>query len=350
MQIHGPIASSSESVSSVLPFLPAHLVTQARSQSSVTLIDGSEVSLCELTTDELIRLQYEQERQFAEAIKSSPKDSLERELTIKHAYQTVCQILDEQATREGSNGTLSMGMDRRYKKLVLELLAKRRQSGSNDRIFEVGFGSGLLLKAAAEAGYGVGGLEVAPQLFELAASSIAAEHRQHLLLGDFRSLDLSDHFGQYGIVYWNDVMEHIATDEVDEYLVQIRKLLVDGGILITITPNWHMRPSDITSSFFPPRTEAIGFHLKEYKLRETCKALRNAGFTGIITPTFISRQQIMLPRWFEMTWAKTLLEPLLEWLPFPVTVQCCRRFGFNLTIATAASSPFGANHHSKTLC
>ncbi len=336
MKNHGStIESSSESSSTVLPLFSAHAVSPVRSQCCVTLIDGSHVALGELTVEELFRLQYEQECRFADAIKSSPKDSLERELTIKHAYQTVCQILDEQATREGIGGTLSMGMDPRYKKLVLKLLAKRRQSGSNDRMFEVGFGSGLLLKAAAEAGHGVGGLEVAPQLFELAASSIAPEHRQHLLLGDFRSLDLTDHFGQYGMVYWNDVMEHIATDEVDEYLVRIRKLLVDGGILITITPNWHMRPSDVTSNFYPPRTEAIGFHLKEYNLREVNTALRSAGFTHVVTPSFISRERIMLPRWFDMTWAKTLLEPLLEWLPFPVAVQCCRRFGFNLTIATA---------------
>jgi len=301
---------------------------------SVKLIDGQQLALDGLSKTALSRLQYDQERLFAKAIVDAPKDSRERALTIQHAYQTVCEILDEAAKRGGIRGSLSMGMDPRYAKLVLRILGGRRQRGLNDSLFEVGFGSGLLLQAATDAGHRVGGLEVAPQLFDVVFESLPVEHREQLLLGDFCSLDISDHLGRYGVVYWNDVMEHIATDEVDDYLVRIRQLLVKGGKLITITPNWHMRPSDVTANFLPPRTEAIGFHLKEYRMSEVRRALLNAGFSRVATPTYISRRRIWAPESIDMTCVKAMLEPLLEWLPFPVAVQCCRRFGFNLTIAT----------------
>src|SRR5690606_33540830 len=118
------------------------------------------------------------------------------------------------------------------------------------------------------------------------------QHHCRLLHGDFRKIDLSDHVGQYSVVYWNDVFEHIPTDEIEDYLAVIRRLLKPGGKLVTITPNWHMRPSDVTVLFAPPRTQAIGFHLKEYTLGEVVGMLEAAGFRSVQVPSLISRQRI----------------------------------------------------------
>ena len=84
------------------------------------------------------------------------------------------------------------------------------------------------------------------------------------------------------------------------------------SVLVTITPNWHMRPSDVTVKFCPPRTEAVGFHLKEYKLAEICELTHAAGFRAIRAPAFISRRRIYDLRWASFTRAKKRLEPLLE--------------------------------------
>ena len=138
----------------------------------------------------------------------------------------------------------------------------------------------------------------------------------------------------YSVAYWNDVFEHIPVDEISDYLQTLHSLLKPGGKLITITPNWHMRPSDVTDLFLPPRSSAVGFHLKEYTLREVRQLLFAAGFTKIQTPLFISRNAIHMSNAFDITAVKSFLEPLLEWLPFQAAVQACRRLGLSCTVAT----------------
>jgi len=322
--------SRSATDESTVPLQPS-----SAGEPTVVLIDGNRVCLADYDDRQLGQLQYDQERAFAIAIAAAPKDSLQRLQVTRHAYQSVCEILDEIAKRGGDSGMLSMGMDARYIRLVKEILAAHRSLGLGDGLFEVGFGSGLLLQAASAAGYRVAGLEVAPQLLESAKQLLPDSQHDGLLLGDFRSVDLAAHQGRYGLVYWNDVFEHIPVDEISDYLVRIRSLLVPGGQLLTITPNWHMRPSDVTSSFMGPRNEAVGFHLKEYKLGEVSDLLLKAGFSRVQTPTFIGRNRMWMSPLADFTSIKIAMEPLLEWLPYRVAVQCCRRFGFNCTLATS---------------
>jgi len=307
---------------------------ESKDHPSAVLIDGQRVFFSDYSDDELAKLQYDQEVAFAEAIAAAPKNSTQRMTTTRHAYQTVCKILDEIAARSGNDSLLSMGMDARYIRLTLEILSSQRKLGIGDGIFEVGFGSGLLLRAASEAGHRVAGLEVAPQLLQSALQILPTTSHDGLMLGDFPSVDLSNHLGRYSLVYWNDVFEHIPVDEISDYLTRIRSLLAPGGKLLTITPNWHMRPSDVTCKLMPPRSEASGFHLKEYTLGEVRQMLLDAGFSRVQTPTYISRKRIWLSPLGDCTFVKTVAEPLLEWLPYKAAVQCCRRFGFNCSVAT----------------
>ena len=87
----------------------------------------------------------------------------------------------------------------------------------------------------------------------------------------------------WSLIYWNDVWEHIPPDEIGDWLRRIYAMLPPGGQLVTITPNWHMRPFDATALAYPPRTEAQGLHLKEYTLRN--RGIRDvAGFAKVATP------------------------------------------------------------------
>ena len=87
---------------------------ESKDNPSVVLIDGQQVFFSDYSDDELARLQYDQEISFAAAIVASPKKSTQRMTTTRHAYQTVCKILDEIAARSGNGSLLSMGMDARY--------------------------------------------------------------------------------------------------------------------------------------------------------------------------------------------------------------------------------------------
>jgi SAM-dependent methyltransferase len=299
----------------------------------VLLVDGSSLDLSRLTVNELLQLQWDQERAFADLIKKSAKGSAERTDIIQRAYATVCQILATISAKQGK-ANFVMGMDVRYKQLVLEQLAALEKTGVRGGLFELGFGSGTLLQAASEAGFRVGGLEVADQLYQESLQRIPEQEHENLVLGNFLENDriesLASHFS---LVYWNDVFEHIPVDEIEDYLARIHQLLVPGGRLITITPNWHMRPMDVTADHLPGRSTAVGFHLKEYTLSEVCRLLSQAGFSSIHTPFFVGRKKIFEAA-FDLTAFKRIVEPALEWIPYPLAVQVCRRFGFCLTIAT----------------
>lgn len=321
----------------------------------VRLVDGRAVDIADWPISRLRQLQWEQEVAFAAAIRATAKGSAKRRRTIAQAYDTVCAILNQIRRQETDHGPFAMGMDRRYTRLVLQLL--RQQSRNDDRandnppdartqpaqdrgaLFELGFGTGILLSAAARDGFTVGGLEVASQLYETCRQQLPKSQQQNLVCGDFLDVDLTPHRNRYDIVYWNDVFEHIPTDDIDDYLRGFYRLLRPGGQLVTVTPNWHMRPMDVTADHRPPRSEAIGFHLREYTLRDVAGKLRAAGFASIVTPWFVGKGSILMPpTGLAFTGLKMHLEPLIEYLPYPIAVQVCRRFGLCCTIATKPAS------------
>src|SRR5690606_37033930 len=111
-----------------------------------------------LNAAELAELQWEQEQRFARAIAALPKNSRERALVTGQAYDTVCTIL---AALYAGDQPLAMGHDQRYTQLVLSLLDRQVMQGiGRPRFFEVGFGSGQLLKAVADYGYPLAGVEI----------------------------------------------------------------------------------------------------------------------------------------------------------------------------------------------
>ena len=299
----------------------------------IRLCDGSLQDLASLSDAELAQLQWEQEPQFARSIIQAPKDSRQREAVIAQAYESICSILAEMSSREAASQQFSMGMDSRYSDLVLRRLAKYRRGNEMPAFFELGYSSGVILEQVARAGHDIGGLEVVAGLREQAQARLDSKHHPWLLLGDFRKVDLSAHRGRYHVVYWNDVFEHIPQDEILDYLRLLFELLRPGGELITITPNWLMRPSDVTRDFSPPRTEAIGFHLKEYRASEVRDLLLQAGFARVQVPALITRRRIHTWPVLHLTRFKMSIERWVDRLPYPIAVQFCRRLGMNCTIA-----------------
>jgi 2-polyprenyl-3-methyl-5-hydroxy-6-metoxy-1,4-benzoquinol methylase len=296
----------------------------------VTLADGSAADLSHFDIPTLGRMQFEQEQAFAQKIKSTPKGSIEREQSIAQGYDTVCSIL---AAMQPPGQSLVMGLDPRYEKLVLKMLQRRSflRSGT-PRLFEIGYGSGSLLGRMAAAGFYVAGIEVSPHVRDLALKQVPQGFHDQLHLGNFATHPLTGGLDQFDVIYWNDVFEHIPTDELPDFLTRIYKLLLPGGCLITITPNWHERPSDVTGDYCAPRTEARGLHLKEYTLRETTKLLRTAGFDRVETPLAITPWQMVLGLG-GLAGVKRAFEPGLEFLPFRLAEKMCRVLGIACTMA-----------------
>jgi SAM-dependent methyltransferase len=308
-----------------------HDQPQTEEPCEVMLADGNWHSLAGMNRAELHQLQFEQEQKFARAICTMPKGSEKRALVTGQAYDTICTIL---AAQQDETEPLVMGLDRRYVLLVLELLNKQIRRGfGRPFFFEIGYGSGGMLKAVGEHGFPVSGIEVSAAMRDEALLILGEESADQLLLGDLLQVDGSALPARPSLIYWNDVFEHICPDEISDYLNKIYKLLIPGGSLVTITPNWLLRPSDVTGDFCPPRTEARGLHLKEYRLAEVTKLLKQAGFKSVATPLVVSRKKIYLAGG-GCRLAKQLVEPLLDRLPLRLANLLCRGWGMSCTIAT----------------
>lgn len=293
----------------------------------VTLHNGESLDLRPFDFAQLQRLQWDQERGFAALLAASQQGSARRAELFRHAYDTVCTIHGHILSLIGSGCV--MGYDPRYAALVRRLLERRTEKQRRARVFEIGFGRGDLL--ASLAGVQISGIEVSAAMREQALERLPAECHGRLYLGDLLSLDVSAAAG-CDVVFWNDVFEHLVPDDVPAFLRRIHELLAPGGYLVTITPNWHARPWDITRDFCPPRTTAQGFHLKEYTLGEVSGLVRAAGFRSVATPLVVTRGRIVLAG-SGLLGCKSLCESLLEYLPFRCARLACRALGLSVTIA-----------------
>jgi len=277
------------------------------------------------------QLQWEQERHFAQRILATGKGSPQRAEATREAYNTVTTLVD--VAEGGLDEPLVMGMDPRYEQIVLHLLGQQSRQGGRPAFFEIGYGVGSLLKRLSDSGYEVAGIEVSDSLCQRARRLVGPHQASRLLLGDFLGHEFDTSKDRYSLIYWNDVFEHIPPDEIGDYLDKIHDLLIPGGSLVTITPNWHTRPHDVTAMMCPPRTEAAGLHLKEYSLREVTRLLRERGFSRVATPLAFTHNRAFTCRG-GLAGLKRILEPALEWLPFRLTQILCGGFCLSCTIAT----------------
>jgi SAM-dependent methyltransferase len=297
----------------------------------VLLCDGSRQNITTFDTEQLDQLHWEQERGYAQQILSAPSGSDERARAFRDGYDTVLQIIAQR--RRATSESLSMGFNPRYVRLVLDLLKRQQRSGvAAPRLFEVGYAAGRMLAPIAEAGFAIAGIEVSDFMRQLACETLPQRFHDQLFLGDLLRFRLNSPEERFHVVYWNDVFEHLPPNESDAYLRKAFELLAPGGVLVTITPNWHFRPSDITKLFKPPRSTAEGFHLREYTLREMASSLRAAGFTRVDTPLIVTRQhEVLLGS--GLCSLKQTCEPMLEYLPFRLTQLLCRGLGMSCTLA-----------------
>lgn len=310
-----------------LPETPQTHATQAE----VMLANGEWLDIAGRSQSQLEQLQWEQERAFAGAIKALPAGSRERAMVTGQAYDTVCQIL---AAQQGNDQPLVMGLDPRYTDLVLSLLRSQVSQGiGRPRFFEVGYGCGALLKEVSQFGYPVGGVEISSTMRDQALGLLGKDYEEKLLLGDLRNVPVPEFADTPSLLYWNDVFEHICPDEIGGYLSHLYRLLIPGGSLVTITPNWLLRPSDVTVLFCPPRTEAQGLHMKEYRLAEVTRLLKAAGFRRVATPLVVTPRKIYLAGG-GLCRLKQLAEPLLEKFSVKYAHLACRGLGLSYTIAT----------------
>jgi SAM-dependent methyltransferase len=98
--------------------------------------------------------------------------------------------------------------------------------------------------------------------------------------------------GSAGLVYSNQLMEHLHPDDAAAQLAEIHRILAPGGIYICITPNRLTGPHDISCYFgYQPQ----GLHLREYDHGTLAALFRAAGFRTVKACLSLKGRHALLP-------------------------------------------------------
>lgn len=303
------------------------------SSTEVRLFDGRIVDLANYDIKGLVRLQFDEETRFAEAIKRAAPFSQERTEVARRGYALIHLLVAHRCERNGQPFLLDGESAGRSVAVAVVKRFLRADPHVKLRFFEAGFGSGAVLDAVA----GFPSVEVYGCDIDC---SNARKRRSQYHLFDGNAYDVLSTFADKSIkvFFWSEVIEHIPVDEIQGYLQLIYAKLSQGGYFVTIMPNWHLRPTDITQLVLPRGTEARGFHLKEYTFRELNQLLTRNGFVGATSPFCVVPRALRAILGFghvARAWhlMKQCCEPFLAMVPFAVRVYLVQCFGFGTVIA-----------------
>jgi len=235
----------------------------------------------------LRQLQWQEEPAYARLIAATPKGSYERAKSSP-SVRRLCAILQQITNPTGGRSTWAF--DRRYGNFVLQVLARRRVvGGRRPRVFEIATVR-VDARGTGPHGVDVGGSKF-PKAMHDRLAELPEEWRGGLLVGSYL-----EHRPDAGGRLRRRLLERRARasvpDEVPDSSAKIHDELAPGGCLVTLTPNWHLRPSDVTRCFRPLRTRPKVFISRKHA-RETTAVLRAAGFAQVGTPLFVTRGRIV---------------------------------------------------------
>lgn len=193
--------------------------------------------------------------------------------------------------------------------VVAEKIRTFRPFRRTNRLLEVGFGAGAMLRAARDDGWQTVGIE---------QSTLAVEQALRHGLGDviqedFRSAQLEER--GFDVVVMSELIEHIP--EPLEFLRVANRVLRPGGVLYLTTPHGHGVSGRILGAGWsvcaPPE------HLHLFSWRSMGKALDEAGFVS-------SRVQTRTLHPHELiTWARSRLSRPRPRKPAPDAVDVTAR-------------------------
>ncbi len=167
--------------------------------------------------------------------------------------------------------------EREKRQFEREILPLLHSASKTSRIFDMGCGSGSLLKGLKDAGYtNVIGMDLSEEQVNMAHEFGVSE----VVLGDamqfFRSSE-----EQFDIITGMDIIEHFTKDELVELLQLIQSKLKKGGMAIFRTPNMD---APIATAF------AIGDFTHENYLNASSaeQVMLSCGFVDVnVKPSFM---------------------------------------------------------------
>jgi SAM-dependent methyltransferase len=158
---------------------------------------------------------------------------------------------------------------------LAQILAPFEQYRQNNRLLDVGFGAGALLRVAQKCGWDVFGIERSP----LAVEQARANGFKNVQVADIADAPFPD--GYFDVVVMFELIEHLI--DALPFLRHGRRLLRGGGLLYVTTPNG----SGISGRLLSARwsVAAPPEHLQLFSPRSLRQALASAGFDRVAIRT-----------------------------------------------------------------
>ena len=247
-------------------------------------------------TTEQLREQYEIEKELANKLRNASKD--ERRYLYSSLYDELFERVPHhsQLTRKSS--------PEKNERYVSEEIRIIKPFLRKDNIFlEVGPGDCAMSFAVTQFVKEVYAVDVSEKI----TNSVTRPPNFHLIISDGCNIPLPEN--TVNVAYSNQLMEHLHPDDAFEQLENIYRALTLGGVYICITPNRLGGPHDI-SRYFEDEF-AVGFHLKEYSIRELNRLFRKVGFSSTSIYIEFRKKYIRFP-----VFLIVMCESILDMLPY----------------------------------
>jgi 2-polyprenyl-3-methyl-5-hydroxy-6-metoxy-1,4-benzoquinol methylase len=161
-------------------------------------------------------------------------------------------------------------------------------------VLDFGCGEGELIELLSKKGYQVDGIDVAQINIDNAKKRL---HKTGLD-SKVKKGSLDDLEEKYDLIVMDNVIEHIASDEIKNVVKKAKEKLNENGQILIITPSAFSGPHDVSGEFLPIGKKAEGFHFKEYTVTELKRLFEEDGFKSVktyfVNPTILNRLNIVL--------------------------------------------------------
>jgi len=224
--------------------------------------------------------QFQLERILRNKILLSSKQ--DRAAIIDQAYQDLFEEFPDH-TRLTRTAIDAVHKGEMKARLIIPLLKR------DNKILEIGCGTGEVIAALTERGYRCTGVEVSQDMLTLCQKRGLA-----VIRGTADHVDYPD--GSFDVVFSQEVLEHLHPDDVLGHFAEAFRMLRPNGILAVETPNRRTGPQDVSRGF---TRVAEGLHLKEWTVRELIHLFEEAGFVkvrGLLAPQFVARRSETIHR------------------------------------------------------
>ena len=222
-----------------------------------------------MTLQEWQKYHYRIEKDYAKKILLSPPHSEIRSKLLREGYDKIKEITDQY-----SQGLSETG----HTEIVMSIIQKIVKKGG--AVFDIGCARGSLIKALAQKGYAVKGIDISLDYIKKAKEELRSLGIEHCV--EYGDIDDYKYDGLFDCIVMDNVIEHIIPDTVISILKKCWGMLLNNSSIIILTPHKYSGPHDISYHFLPLGSKAEGFHFKEYSFSELAGLLKKAGFMEIL--------------------------------------------------------------------